>query len=188
MKEWLEFLLERKEKYGEIFLHYSSPQQARTCLTKSQTSQIWKTLPRATENITFVPVQIIVLTFCQHCWTVRVAIKCFHFEKKRQLWAVQIWCKMCSLWFYWWKDFRIWGGCVRMQPINNRRRIREFLEFKKFNYQSQIFLCKTIHIVPGKLRQVPKKKTTKKHKKWLNAHVCNVWVKPVYGIVPNPHY
>lgn len=101
-------------------------------------------------------------------------------KKKSQLWAVQIWCKMSSLWFYWWKDFWIWGGCVRMQPIlNNRRRIRELLEFKKFDYQSQIFLCKTIHIVPCKLRQVPKRKQQKKHKKW---------VKPVYGIVPNPHY
>lgn len=54
-------------------------------------------------------------------------------RRKSQLWAVQIWCKMCSLWFYWWKDFRIWGGCVRMQLIlNNRRRIQELLEFKKF--------------------------------------------------------
>lgn len=49
-----------------------------------------------------------------------------------------------------------------MQPIlNNRRRIRELLEFKKFKNQSQVFLCRTIQIVPGKLRQVPKAKKQK---------------------------
>lgn len=33
-----------------------------------------------------------------------------------------------------------------------------------------MFLCKTIQIIPSKLRQVLK--NTKKYKKWLNAYVC----------------
>lgn len=106
----------KKERkvFWDMFALFSS-QQARTCLNRSQTSQIRKTLPKATENITFVPVQIIFLTFCQHCRTTRVAIKYFHFEKKSASFEQSrfgVKCAACDFIDFvgeqnWWKDFRI---------------------------------------------------------------------------------